>query len=48
MNAAQHRELLQDRHLKVNRRNLDPIEGIWDAYGQIPHRIGIMTYSKNP
>jgi len=29
-------------YLKANRRNLDPIEGVWDAYGPIPHRIGIV------
>jgi hypothetical protein len=29
-------------YLKTNQRNLDPIEGVWNGYGPIPHRIGIM------
>ena len=29
-------------YLKTNQRNLDPIEGVWDGSGRIPHRIGII------
>jgi hypothetical protein len=35
-------------YLKTNQRNLDPIEGIWDAYGPVPHRIGIMQDVSKP
>ena len=35
-------------YLNTNRRNLDPIEGIWSGYGQIPHRIGIMRNTSKP
>jgi hypothetical protein len=35
-------------YLKTNQRNLDPIEGVWNGYGQIPHRIGIMRNSSKP
>lgn len=35
-------------YLKTNQRNLDPIEGVWDGYGQIPHRIGIMKDTSKP
>ncbi|MGA3283933.1 MAG: hypothetical protein ABSD57_05690 [Verrucomicrobiota bacterium] len=35
-------------YLKTNRRNLDLIEGVWDGYGQIPHRIGIMRNTSKP
>jgi hypothetical protein len=35
-------------YLNTNRRNLDPIEGVWDGYGQIPHRIGIMRDTSKP
>jgi hypothetical protein len=35
-------------YLKANRRNLDPIEGVWDAYGSFPHRVGIMRNTSKP
>jgi hypothetical protein len=35
-------------YLNTNRRNLDPIEGVWNGYGQIPHRIGIMRNTSKP
>ena len=35
-------------YLKTNQRNLDPIEGVWNRYGQIPHRIGIMRDTSKP
>jgi hypothetical protein len=35
-------------YLKTNQRSLDPIEGVWNGYGQIPHRIGIMRDSSKP
>jgi hypothetical protein len=37
-----------DAYLKTNRRNLDPIEGVWDAYEPVPHRIGIMRNTSKP
>jgi hypothetical protein len=35
-------------YLKTNRRNLDPIEGVWNGYGPLPHRIGIMRNASKP
>jgi hypothetical protein len=35
-------------YLDKNRRNLDPIEGVWNGSGQIPHRIGIMRNTSKP
>jgi hypothetical protein len=35
-------------YLKTNWRNLDPIEGVWNGYGQIPHQIGIMRNTSKP
>lgn len=35
-------------YLETNRRNLDPIEGVWDAFGQIPHRLGIRRDNSKP
>ena len=35
-------------YLNTNQRNLDPIEGVWNGYGQIPHRIGIMRNTSKP
>ncbi len=35
-------------YLDTNRRNLDPIEGVWNGNGQIPHRIGIMRDNSKP
>ncbi len=35
-------------YLNANRQNLDPIEGVWDGYGQVPHRIGIMRDTSKP
>jgi hypothetical protein len=35
-------------YLKTNQRNLDPVEGVWDAYGPVPHRIGIMRDTSKP
>jgi hypothetical protein len=29
-------------YLDTHRQNLDPIEGIWDGSGAVPHRIGII------
>ena len=35
-------------YLRTNQRHLDPIEGVWDGSGQIPHRIGIMRNTSKP
>ncbi len=35
-------------YLRTNQRNLDPIEGVWNGYGRIPHRIGIMRDASKP
>ncbi|MGD0745264.1 MAG: hypothetical protein ABSA45_08930 [Verrucomicrobiota bacterium] len=35
-------------YLGKNQRNLDPIEGVWNGYGQIPHQIGIMRDTSKP
>ena len=35
-------------YLTTNPRSLDPIEGIWNGGGQIPHRIGIMRDTSKP
>ena len=35
-------------YLKANQRSLDPIEGIWNTFGRVPHRIGIMRDTSKP
>ena len=35
-------------YLKSNQRSLDPIEGIWNMLGRVPHRIGIMRDTSKP
>ena len=35
-------------YLDANRQNSDPIEGIWDGSGTVPHRIGIMRDNSKP
>jgi hypothetical protein len=35
-------------YLKTNQRSLDPVEGVWDGSGRIPHRIGIMRNASKP
>jgi len=35
-------------YLKTNQQNLDPIEGVWDGTGTVPHRIGIMRDNSKP
>jgi len=36
------------KHLDLHRQNLDPIEGIWDGAGKVPHRIGIIRDTSKP
>jgi hypothetical protein len=35
-------------YLDTHRQNLDPIEGVWDGTGTVPHRIGIMRDNSRP
>jgi len=35
-------------YLKKNQHQLDPIEGVWDGYGPVLHRIGIMRNTSKP
>lgn len=35
-------------YLKANQRSLDPIEGVWNTFGRVPHRIGIMRDTSRP
>jgi hypothetical protein len=35
-------------YLDTHRQNLDPIEGIWDGTGTVPHRIGIIRNTAMP
>lgn len=35
-------------YLDAHRQNLDPIEGVWDGTGTVPHRIGIMRDTSRP
>jgi hypothetical protein len=35
-------------YLDTHRQHLDPIEGIWDGAGTVPHRIGIMRDHSTP
>jgi len=35
-------------YLDTHRQSLDPIEGIWDGAGTVPHRIGIMRDHSMP
>ncbi len=35
-------------YLDTHRQSLDPIEGIWDGAGTVPHRIGIMRDHSTP
>jgi hypothetical protein len=35
-------------YLDTHQQNLDPIEGIWDGSGTVPHRIGIMRDHSRP
>jgi len=35
-------------YLDAHRQNLDPIEGVWDGVGPVPHRIGIMRDTSKP
>jgi len=35
-------------YLKTNRQNLDPIEGVWNASGPVPQRIGIVRDNSKP
>jgi len=35
-------------YLKANQRSLDPIEGVWNTFGPVPHRIGIMRDTSKP
>jgi len=35
-------------YLDTHRQTLDPIEGIWDGSGTVPHRIGIMRDHSTP
>ncbi len=35
-------------YLKANQRSLDPIEGVWNTFGRVPHRIGIMRDTSKP
>ena len=32
----------------AHQQNLDPIEGVWDGTGTVPHRIGIMRDNSRP
>jgi hypothetical protein len=36
------------QYLDTHRQSLDPIEGIWDGAGTVPHRIGIMRDHSTP
>lgn len=36
------------KYLDTHRQNLDPIEGIWDGAGTVPHRIGIVRDHSRP
>jgi len=35
-------------YLKANQRSLDPIEGVWNTLGRVPHRLGIMRDTSKP
>ena len=35
-------------YLETHRQNLDPIEGVWDGTGTLPHRIGIIRDNSKP
>jgi len=35
-------------YLDAHRQSLDPIEGVWDGAGTVPHRIGIMRDPSKP
>jgi len=35
-------------YLKANPRSLDPIEGVWNTFDQVPHRLGIMRDTAKP
>ncbi|HUA38760.1 MAG TPA: hypothetical protein VMA35_10255 [Candidatus Sulfopaludibacter sp.] len=35
-------------YLNAHRQNLDPIEGVWNGTGTVPHRIGIMRDHSRP
>ncbi|HKW28232.1 MAG TPA: hypothetical protein VJT54_02780 [Verrucomicrobiae bacterium] len=35
-------------YLNTHRQSLDPIEGVWDGTGTVPHRIGIMRDNSRP
>jgi len=35
-------------YLDTHRQNLEPIEGIWDGSGTVPHRIGIIRDTSKP
>jgi len=35
-------------YLNTHGQNLDPIEGVWDGTGTVPHRIGIMRDHSRP
>ena len=35
-------------YLKANQRSLDPIEGVWNTFGPVAHRIGIMRDTSKP
>jgi hypothetical protein len=35
-------------YLDTHRQNLEPIEGIWDGAGKVPHRIGIIRDTSKP
>ena len=35
-------------YLKTHQAALDPIEGVWDARGMVPHHIGIVRDSSKP
>jgi hypothetical protein len=34
--------------VQTNRQTLDPIEGVWDGFGPIPHRLGILRDNSRP
>jgi len=36
------------QYLETNQRNLDPIEGVWDTFGPVPHSVGIMRDASKP